>query len=129
MRRLAPPLTSLLLLVATNAVADDRSALVGCYATKPGGVSDIRVLHRGEQYYLAMRSNWKHEVPAREPTPAQVHKLFNEQARFYSTGLYAGMLGLFKVKPGMTINHKPVSGQYVAVIMIGAGEVYRASCP
>ena len=119
---------ALLVLLPIRSNAAPADALVGCYATKKGGKAEIRVQRRGTNYYLAIGANWKDEGIARQPTPKDVEKVFKDQSRFYITGLYSGMLGIFKVRPGMTIHNRPVSGNYVALVIIDAGEVWRTAC-
>lgn len=129
MKKLAHLVIACGVLLVAPAYAESLDTLVGCYAKKQDGNPEIRVKKRDGKYYLSIAADWKEEALGHEPTDQEVENIFADQAAFYEAGLYSGMLGIFKVRSGITVKNRPISGKYIAAVLFDAGEVYRVSCP
>jgi hypothetical protein len=111
---------------ATTPELDD---LIGCYAARTGGAAQIRVTKHDGRYFLNAGPKWDQESEAKPPTDENLQKLFKDQRHLYVAGLHAGHLGIFKVRPGIIVNNRSVSPDYVMVFITERDVGYRVDCP
>ena len=110
-------------------VAPELDALIGCYTSREGFRAEVKVDKHDGRYFLSGYPNWGREVAAAPPSNEDLERLFGDQLSFYVTGLSAGHVGVFKVRPGMIVNRKPVSTGYALALFVGHSAAYRVPCP
>jgi len=103
--------------------------LIGCYTTREGFKAEVKVAKHNGRYFLSVYPNWGREVAAAPPSNEDLERLFENQLSFYVGGLSAGHLGVFKVRPGMIVNRRPVSTGYAFALYVERSEAYRVPCP
>ena len=110
-------------------VAPELDDLIGCYTSREGFKPEVKVDKHDGRYFLSGYPNWGREVAASPPSNEDLERLFGDQLSFYITGLSAGHVGVFKVRPGMIVHGKPVSTGYALALFVGRSAAYRVPCP
>jgi len=115
--------------VVSATAAPELDELIGCYTTREDFRAEVKVDKHDGRYFLSGYPNWGREVEAAPPSNEDLERLFRDQLSFYVTGLSARYIGVFKVRPGMIVNHKPVSTGYALAHLTGRNAAYRVPCP
>lgn len=107
--------------------------MAGCYAVKRGKPADFKVEKEDGQYYAAFRKkdDWKKEnEPLVEMSSDDLMKAIKSDADKVDMALMyqKGAFALFKFKNGAVVKKKDPASDYMAVIFIGGGPVYRTDC-
>jgi hypothetical protein len=113
----------------TTVVTPEIDDLIGCYGARKGGAPQIRVTKRDGRYFVNVGPRWDHEAEAKPPTDDELQKLFAKQRHLYVAGLHANHIGVFKVRPGVTVRGKAASGEYVLAFFTDHDVGYRVDCP
>lgn len=107
--------------------------LLGCYATHPRKAADFRITQEQGAYYVAFHRD---EQWQREPTPLQIARrdevasYFPNDADQIDTAVVrsSGGFGLFHLKPDASLKGRDRNSDYMTLVLIGAGPVFRVSC-
>lgn len=135
-------LTSLLLLspFLLTGCSKDNSAgvfssdpMLGCYATHARKPAEFRIEQQSGQYYVSFNRDeqWQRDAtPLRESSRAEIAQFFRDDADQIDKALVRpnGGFGVFKFNPGATLKGKDKDSDYMALVLIGAGPVYRVDC-
>ena len=116
--------------VARTASAD---AMAGCYATKKEGKADIRIEEEAGAHYVSFlrQGAWKKEPkPLAFASSVQLQDMFKSEANQIEAALVYpnGAFGLFKLVEGSMLKRRDPDSDYMALVVFGAGPVYRSAC-
>ena len=107
--------------------------LVGCFATSTRKAPEFRIEARGGQYLVAFsrEHGWETDPsPLQKATPAEIQQAFGSGADQIESALVrpAGGFGIFHFAPGATLKGKDRNSDYMALVLIGAGPVFKLAC-
>ena len=105
----------------------------GCYATHPRKAADFRIDQEQGQYYVSFNRDeqWQREAPPlQEAKRDEVASYFPSDADQIDRALVrnSGGFGLFHLKPNATLRGKARDSDYMTLVLIGAGPVFRTGC-
>lgn len=136
MRLLTAVLLGTLLLCAcapAQAPPPGADPMTGCFATGPRKAVDFRVESHGGQHRLALyrKGGWQpQQEPLRRASPAEVARYFPNDSGQIASALLGqnGAFGLFRLAEGAALKGRDRNSDFMALLVIGAGPVYRRSC-
>ncbi|MDY0956089.1 hypothetical protein SOM22_16040 [Stenotrophomonas rhizophila] len=107
--------------------------LLGCYATHARKPAEFRIEQQQGQYFVSFNRD---EQWQREPTALQVSsradiaRYFKDDADQIDKALVRpnGGFGIFHFNPGATLKGKDKDSDYMALVLIGAGPVFKVRC-
>jgi len=106
--------------------------MTGCFATGPRKAADFRIEQQAGQYQLSLRSDaqWKPPIPLLSASPAHVRQFFPNDAEQIERALLGqgNTFGLFLLRDGATLKGRARNSDYMGLLVIGAGPVYRTHC-
>lgn len=107
--------------------------MLGCYATNARKPADFRIDQQQGKYYVSFQrdAQWQREAqPLQESSRAQIAQFFNNDADQIDKALVrpTGGFGIFHFNPGATLKGKDKDSDYMALVLIGAGPVFKVNC-
>ncbi len=107
--------------------------MLGCYGTHPRKAADFRIEQEQGRYYVSFNRDdqWQREAaPLQEARRDEVASYFPSDADQIDRALVrnSGGFGLFHLKPGATLRGKARDSDYMTLVLIGAGPVFRTGC-
>lgn len=107
--------------------------MTGCFATGPRKAADFRIERHGGHYQLSLHreGGWEAEAtPLRSASPADIVRYFPEDGASIAAALlgHDGAFGLFRLNEDATVKNRDRRSDYMALLVIGAGPVYRRRC-
>ena len=107
--------------------------LLGCYATHPRKAADFRIEQERGQYYVSFNRDdqWQREsTPLQNAARDEVASYFPRNADQIDKAVVraSGGFGLFHLKPGATLRGRDSKSDYMTLVLIGSGPVYRTGC-
>lgn len=107
--------------------------LLGCYATHARKPAEFRIEQQQGQYFVSFNRD---EQWQRDPTALQVSsradiaRYFKDDADQIDNALVRpnGGFGIFHFNPGATLKGKDKDSDYMALVLIGAGPVFKVRC-
>lgn len=107
--------------------------LVGCFATSARKAPEFRIEQSGGQYRVAFSREQAWETdpsPLQKATRAEIKQAFGSGADQIQTALVrpGGGFGIFHFAPGATLKGKHRNSDYMALVLIGAGPVFKMDC-
>lgn len=107
--------------------------LLGCYATHARKPAEFRIEQQQGQYFASFNRD---EQWQRDPTALQVSsradiaRYFKDDADQIDKALVRpnGGFGIFHFNPGATLKGKDKDSDYMALVLIGAGPVFKVRC-
>ncbi len=107
--------------------------MLGCYATNARKPADFRIDQQQGKYYVSFKrdAQWQREPqPLQESSRAQIAQFFNDDADQIDKALVrpTGGFGIFHFNPGATLKGKDKDSDYMALVLIGAGPVFKVNC-
>ena len=107
--------------------------LQGCFATGARKPADFRIDREGGQYFVSFSrgDQWQREPNAlHKATRSEISRYFRDDAEQIDSALIrmAGGFGIFRVKDGATLKARARDSDYMALLLIGAGPVFKVRC-
>jgi len=107
--------------------------MTGCFATGPRRSVDFRVDHQGGQYRLSLfrDGQWQpQDEPLHPASAAELARYFPDNGEQIASALlgHNGAFGLFLLVPEATLKSRDRNSDYLALLVIGTGPVYRRHC-
>ncbi|MGE8214723.1 hypothetical protein D3C87_355490 [compost metagenome] len=107
--------------------------MLGCYATHPRKPAEFRIEQQQGQYYVVFNRDeqWQRDDTALQvATGAELGRYFKEDADQIDKALLrpSGGFGLFHLVPGARLSGKAGNSDYMALVLIGAGPVFKVRC-
>ena len=107
--------------------------LVGCFATSSRKAAEFRIEQEGGQYLAAFsrEHGWETDPsPLQKATRAEINQAFGSGADQIESALVrpGGGFGIFHFAPGATLKGKDRNSDYMALVLIGAGPVFKVAC-
>ncbi|WNH54549.1 hypothetical protein [Stenotrophomonas oahuensis] len=107
--------------------------MLGCYATHPRKAADFRIDQEQGRYYVSFNRDeqWQREAtPLQEAKRDEVASYFPSDADQIDRALVrnSGGFGLFHLKSNATLRGKAKDSDYMTLVLIGAGPVFRTGC-
>lgn len=117
----------------TGAGVFSADPLLGCYATHARKPAEFRIEQQQGQYFVSFNRD---EQWQRDPTALQVSsraditRYFKDDAEQIDKALVrpTGGFGIFHFNPGATLKGKDKNSDYMALVLIGAGPVFKVRC-
>lgn len=107
--------------------------LVGCYATHPRKAADFRIDLEQGQYYVSFNRDeqWQREAaPLQLAARDEVASYFPSDADQIDKAVVrsTGGFGVFHLIPGAKLKGRDNDSDYMTLVLIGAGPVFRSRC-
>lgn len=107
--------------------------LVGCFATSTRKAAEFRIEQSGGQYLVAFSRDhgWETDPsPLQKASRAEITQAFGSGAGQVQSALVrpGGGFGIFHFAPGATLKGKDRNSDYMALVLIGAGPVFKRAC-
>ena len=107
--------------------------MLGCYATHPRKAADFRIDQEQGRYYVSFNRDdqWQRETtPLQQARRDEVASYFPSDAEQIDRALVRNSAGfrLFHLKPGASLRGKAKDSDYMTLVLIGAGPVFRTAC-
>lgn len=107
--------------------------MLGCYSTHPRKPADFRIEQEQGRYFVSFNRDdqWQREAaPLQEARRDEVASYFPNGADQIDRALVrnSGGFGLFHLKPDASLRGKASDSDYMTLVLIGAGPVFRTGC-
>ena len=107
--------------------------LLGCYATHARKPAEFRIEQQQGQYFVSFNRDeqWQRESTALQVSSrADIARYFKDDADQIDKALVrpTGGFGIFHFNPGATHKGKDKNSDYMALVLIGAGPVFKVRC-
>lgn len=117
----------------TGAHAFSSDPMLGCYATHPRKPAEFRIEQRQGQYHVSFNRDeqWQRDDTALQVSSrSDIARFFKDDADQIDKALVrpSGGFGIFHFNPGATLKGKDKSSDYMALVLIGAGPVFKVRC-
>lgn len=107
--------------------------LLGCYATHPRKDADFRIDQEQGRYFVAFNRDdqWQRETaPLQMARRDEVASYFPSDPDQIDKALVraSGGFALFHLRPNATLKGRAKDSDYMTLVLIGAGPVFRVAC-
>ncbi|WP_369969717.1 hypothetical protein AB8E26_05530 [Stenotrophomonas rhizophila] len=107
--------------------------LLGCYATHARKPAEFRIEQQQGQYFVSFNrdAQWQRDPTALQVSSrADIARYFKDDADQIDKALVRpnGGFGIFHFNPGATLKGKDKNSDYMALVLIGAGPVFKVRC-
>lgn len=123
---------ALVFAVLVGCTAETTEIFSGCYTVNKGEPPFLKIAKEGAKYALYLRSGnqWSKAVPLHAGTEKEQQAAFGKDAAKIKASLIAenNPIAVFRITAGDTIAGKKVDSDYFAMLIVGAGPVYKIPC-
>ena len=113
----------------SNTFADH---MVGCYTPRQNGTPEVKISKGIDGYYVSLWAAraWSDSAAMRRATFEELNRLFGADTAGIAEGWVAttGPFGVFRAKHDAMVPGKDSTSDYVALMFIGRGAVYKIPC-
>lgn len=107
--------------------------LLGCYATHSRKPAEFRIEQLRGQYFVSFHRDdqWQRDPTALQVSSrADIARYFKDDAAQIDKALVrpSGGFGIFHFNPGATLKGKAKNSDFMALVLIGAGPVFKVNC-
>lgn len=108
--------------------------MLGCYATHARKPAEFRIEQQQGRYLVSFNRDeqWQRDPTALQvSTRADIARFFKDDADQIDKALVHpnGGFGIFHFNAGATLKGKAKDSDYMALVLIGAGPVFKVRCP
>lgn len=117
----------------TGAPVFSSDPMLGCYATHPRKPAEFRIEQAQGQYYVSFHRDgqWQRDATVLQVSSRpDIARFFKDDADQIDKALVrpSGGFGIFHFNPGATLKGKDKNSDYMALVLIGAGPVFKVRC-
>lgn len=125
-------LVILAIIISTACTRSNERKFVGCYALENGGRAELKISNDGGKYFFSLRESggWSKPEGLHLGSIKEIQQLFGKDSVRIKANLVAdkGPLAIFLVSPGELYGGEKAKTEYIALLGLGGGSVYKVPC-